>query len=395
MKTKLIPVVLAAAVCLGLFAGCQSSTLRSFSEDAAAEPSPATTDTASTAKDYTPAYAAYDPDEVMLSVDGIDVTWGELFYWYEYDVSNMESYYGDITDWDAESGVAEGKTNREYVMENALDTVKHYCALESKAKDLGISLSEEDKATLETIWQNNVTSYGNGDEAAFIEYLEKNFLTKNIYDHINEVSMLYDLVLKNKYGANGEKLSEAEVVQKAADLGYVRAKHILISTKDDADTTLTGDALTEKKTTADNILKELKSITDKQALAARFDELLAEYGEDTGATYYPDGYTFMEGSNSFDSTFEEATTSLGENALSDVVQTDFGFHIILRLPLKATAVVEYTSESEQATLAYYVSQALFGAETDKWTDESKVEYTKTYNDMDIATVFAKSTRTAS
>jgi len=395
MKTKLIPIVLAAAVCLGLFAGCQSSALRSYSEDTAAEASPQATDATSTTKDYTPAYTSYDPDEVMLTVNGIDVTWGELFYWYEYDVSNMENYYGDITDWDAECSFAEGKTNREYVMENALDTVKHYCALESKAKDLGITLSDENKATLETIWQNNVTSYGNGDEATFIAYLEKNFLTKSLYDHINEVSMLYDLVLENLFGANGEKLSENEVVQKATDLGYVRAKHILISTKDDAGTALTGDALAEKKTTADNILKELKAITDKDKLVTRFDELMAEYGQDTGTTYYPDGYTFIEGSNNLDSTFEAAATALDEYEISDVVQTDFGYHIILRLPLKATAVVEYTSETEQTTLAYYVAQSLFGSETDNWAEESKVEYTKTYNDLDIAAVFAKATRSAS
>lgn len=396
MKTKLIPFVLAVSVCLGLFAGCQSSELRSYSDEASTEDAGTeATDTTETTKDYTPAYEAYDPDEVMLTVNGIDVTWAELFYWYEYDVSSIESYYGDITDWDADCSFAEGKTNREYVMETALDTVKHYCALESKAKDMGIELTEQDEADLQTTWQNNVDSYGNGDEATFIEYLKKAFLTKDLYDHINKVSKLYERLLEETYGANGEKLGEDEVVSKAGELGYVRAKHILLSTVDDSKAVLPDDQIAEKKATAESLLAELKGITDKTKLEARFDELVKEYSEDPGAAYYTDGYTFQPGAGSMDTTFETAVTGLGEYEISDIVETDFGYHIILRLPLKSTAAVEYTSETESTPLSYYVAQDLFGTETDTWAEESTVEYSKTYEKMDIGEVFSKATKTSS
>ena len=396
MKTKLIPFVLAVSVCLGLFAGCQSSELHSYSEEATTDTAGTeAADTTETAKDYTPAYEAYDPDEVMLTVNGIDVTWGELFYWYEYDVSSIENYYGDITDWDAECSFAEGKTNREYVMETALDTVKHYCALESKAKELGVELTEQDEADLQTTWQNNVDSYGNGDEATFIEYLEKAFLTKDLYDHINKVSKLYERLLDEKYGVNGVKLGEDEVVSKAEELGYVRAKHILLSTVDDSKAALPDDQIAEKKATAESLLAELKGITDKTKLEARFDELVAEYSEDPGADYYTDGYTFQSGAGTMDTTFETAVLGLGEYEISEVVESDYGYHIILRLPLKSTAAVEYTSETESTPLSYYVAQNLFGAETDSWAEASTVEYTKTYEKMDIGEVFSKATRTSS
>ena len=395
MKIKLLTIVLAITVCLGLFAGCQSSELGSYAEDAAAaSPSSEASDTAQTTKDYKPAYEAYKPDEVMLSVNGIDVTWGELFYWYVYDVSNMENNFGDITDWDAECSFAEGKTNREYVMENALDTVKHYCALQSKAQDTGLELSEADKAELQTVWENNVTSYGNGDEATFIEYLEKAFLSKALYDHINEVSMLYERMQENMFGANGEKISEADVLQKAEDMGYVRAKHILISSKDDSGAALPDDQLAANKATAESIINELKGITDKTALEARFDELITEHSDDPGMTYYKDGYTFVSGGGTYDSTFDAAVTALGEYEISGAVETDYGYHIILRLPLKAAAAVEYTSETEMTTLANKVSQEMFTAETDNWAKESTVEFTKTYKKMDIADVFSKAVRTA-
>lgn len=34
-----------------------------------------------------------------------------------------------------------------------------------------------------------------------------------------------------------------------------------------------------------------------------------------------------------DKTFEDAVDALGENEISGVVKTDFGYHVILRLPL--------------------------------------------------------------
>ncbi|MEA4894650.1 MAG: peptidylprolyl isomerase [Oscillospiraceae bacterium] len=392
MKTKLVPFVLAATLCLGLFAGCQSSKIGSLSEDAAsASPSPSD-DTSQTTKDYTPCYETYSPDEVMLTVNGIDVTWSELFYWYEFDVSNIENQTGDITDWDADCSFASGKTNREYVMENAIDTIKHYCALQSKANDMGVTLTEEDKAALQTTWQNNVNSYGNGDEAAFIEYLKKAFLTKDLFNHLSEANKLYERLLENMFGAKGEKLGTDEVVQKADEMKYVRVKHILLSTIDDTGTALPDDQIAEKKATADKVLEELQGITDKTKLEARFDELITQYGEDPGTQYYTEGYTFQSGAGTMDSTFEDAATALGEYELSDVVKTDFGYHIILRLPLKADAAVEYTSETEMTPLSYYVAQEMFSAEADNWADESKVETTKTYDELDIADVFSKATR---
>ena len=390
MKSKLVPLFLAATVCFGLLTGCQSSKLHSLSEDLAKEStSPDATQNTQTTKDYTPCYQSYDMDEVMLSVNGIDVTWDELFYWYVNDVTNIESYFGDITDWDAQCGLDAEKTNREFVMNDALDILKQYCAIESKAKDMGVVLTDEDKATLKTDWENNIQSYGNGDEAAFIEYLRKLYLSKGMYDKINEVNLLYNRLFETMFGGNGEKLSENDVVEKASDMGYIRVKNILIMTKDDTNTTLPADQLKEKKTTAEKILNELKGITDKTALEKRFDELMAQYGEDPGMEYNTDGYTFLPGNGIMIENFEKAATDLDEYGISEIVETDYGYHIIMRLPLRASATALYSSDSSQKTLAYYVAQDMMGSQTKNWANESKVEFTKTYEDMDIKNVFSK------
>lgn len=396
MKTKLLSFVLTGTVCLSLFAGCQSSKLGSYSADAAkASPSPSAEETTASTKDFTPCYESYKPDEVMLTVNGIDVTWDYLFYWYANMVSSLESYYGDISDWDAVCSASEdGKSYRDFVTETVLKTIEYYCAIDSKAKDMGVELTEEDKASIQTQWQSSVDSYGNGDEAAFSEYLKKVYLTKDMFIHLGELTALHTRLFESMFGANGEKISKDEAVQKAKDMGYVRAKHILLSTMDDSGVALPDEQKAEKKATADKLLAELKGITDKTKLEARFDVLIKEYGEDPGMETFVDGYTYISGNQTMDPSFDTAVAELGEYKVSEIVETSFGYHIILRLPLKTTAVVYPTQSLEDGTaasLAYAAAKAMFGTESDNWAEESKVESSKLYDKMNIADVFSKAT----
>lgn len=400
---KTLALILAAMLCIGLFAACQSSTLEAYSgDDSTSEETDAsatdTTDTTDTTEaettDYTPCFESYDPDEVMMTINGLDVTWRELFYWYYYDVSSLEYYYGDITDWDDTSLFDGEQSYRDYVTTNALETVKHYCALESKAADMGIELTDEDRTTIDERWQSNVETYGGGDEDAFVEYLGTLFLDKDLYNHINEISALYDDMLEETYGADGSKLTEEEVLEKATDMGYSHAKHIYMSFYDDDSNELTDEEKAAKKAQLQTILDELKTITDPTALEAKIDEYTAEISEDPGKDYYPDGYTYLSGD--LDDTFEAAVAEIGENELyPEIVESSMGYHIIYRLPLSATAAVEASDEGTYYTLAYYVAQDMFEALADQWAEESEVEYTKAYEKMDISKVFAKADTSSS
>lgn len=89
---------------------------------------------------------------------------------------------------------------------------------------------------------------------------------------------------------------------------FVCAKHILV----------------EDKATADKVYKSAKSGKD-------FDKLIKEYGKDPGMEANPDGYVFTKGEMVEE--FEKATYDLKEGAISKPVQTQFGYHIIKRLPL--------------------------------------------------------------
>lgn len=388
MKAKIVALLILISIMAGIFAGCESSELREYPGEPEQSPGAADAPGENTKLDFTPVFEAYGPDTVMMTINGMDVTWRELFYWYYYEVSVFSSYVGGIPVWDDICFMDGTKTYEEYVKDTALETIKHYCALESKAADTGIELTDEDNAELESRWQSSVDSYGGGDEAAFREYLEQLFLSEDMFRHINTINVLYKRLQTETYGEKGEGLDEAEILEEAESQGYMRAKHILFSIKDDSGNALSDEEKAARRAEAEETLAELLAIEDPAALEARFDELIAEKSADGGSAYYPDGYTFLPGK--MVESFENTVKALEPGTMSpEIAESVHGYHIILRLPLSAQAVTEIANDGSGYTLAQIIAEDLFTSLTSAWAEESQVTFTREYEEMDFAAVFDK------
>ena len=136
--------------------------------------------------------------------------------------------------------------------------------------------------------------------------------------------------MESTYGAAGEKLSDEDVLAWANDNNYLHCKHILFLTKNDDGTDMTDEEKAEVRKEAETTLEELRALeSDREKLLERFDALMAD-ADDPGMTTFPDGYTFGEGQMVQE--FEDGTRALEEYALSDIVESSYGYHIILRLP---------------------------------------------------------------
>ena len=108
----------------------------------------------------------------------------------------------------------------------------------------------------------------------------------------------------------------------------------------------TGEALTdeqkaEKKALAEELVEKLNSYTGDD-IASYFAELADQYSEDPGRETYPTGYTFTTGSMVQE--FEDAAYALSEGEVSEVVESSFGYHILLRLPLDKSAAADEVRE---------------------------------------------------
>lgn len=78
------------------------------------------------------------------------------------------------------------------------------------------------------------------------------------------------------------------------------------------------------------VARELATeLLDRARSGENFDDLIMMYGEDPGMWDNPEGYSFTTGVMVPE--FEEATRDLAIGEISDLVQSGFGFHIIMRV----------------------------------------------------------------
>ena len=136
-----------------------------------------------------------------------------------------------------------------------------------------------------------------------------------------------------------------------------------------------------KQSRAGEIAKELQGIKDQAKLLKRFAELKEAECEDSGKTAYPDGYTFEPGTMVTE--FEEAVRGLDEYAVSDPVQTAYGYHVIMRLPLKGDAsLITLTGDSASARLS--LAQQMIGDDLAAFQAEHPAEIAESVADFELA-----------
>lgn len=199
--------------------------------------------------------------------------------------------------------------NAEESVLNALDYFVSFVPVANAAKENGFSLNESQKKELtDSVMNDKEEYYSLFLTAPLIKVLSDNLLAKSYMDSLVSEYEISDDYLNQIYSDT-----------------YVRAKHILILTEDPQ----TGEALSEKEKA--QAKKEIEDIAKKIKNGDDFDALMNEYGQDPGIEYYPDGYVFTYGEMVKE--FEDAAFALKDGEISDIVESDFGYHIIKKEPL--------------------------------------------------------------
>ena len=285
------------------------------------------------------------PDAIVASLNGNGASADLVAYWIGYDVSYLDSYMqyytGSSINWD--DTISDGMSVADYVKASVLSSVKQHLVLENLASKYGVTLTDEQEAAMAESDQSYIDQYGSED--AFEAEIAKLGMRRETYDRVARSNYLYQN-LYQLYNTEGSALyaSDEDLAVYAADQNYITADHILLSTKD----LTTGEALTdeqkaEKKALAEEIKQKLDACEgDIDELTALFQELADQYSEDPGRETYPTGYTFTTGSMVQE--FEDAAYALSEGEVSEVVESSFGYHILLRLPLDKSAAADEVRE---------------------------------------------------
>lgn len=337
----------------------------------------------SSAIDFDALYALHDGAEIVMTADGEEISWDEYFSWLKMNALQIESSlqsmaaYGMSSDWSdpVDASSTDGQTIAEYAVESAEDSIKQLLAIRGNAKALGFvededfeqALAEQRESDIQTVCGEGAT------EEDFLAALADAGMTPEVYDRICAANAAYSGAFTQVYGASGELVSDADALKYLTDEGYIYANHILLMTIDSS----TGEELdeaaaAEKKAKADEIYAELSAIEDTDALVARFKELKDELCEDTGKATYPDGYVFTSGTMVTE--FEDACAALGDYGLSEPVKSDYGYHIILRLPLDPDAVMGVGSDGTTVTARYAFAATDYGDKLSAYLDGIEVSY---------------------
>ncbi len=338
-------------------------------------------------------------EDTVMTVNGTAVGFDEYMAGLNQAVSELEdlyqSYSGTSVDWDGKFMFDDSITNLEWCLKRAAQQAARYRVVEAKANELGLTLTEDQQSDIdeqiESIKEQYITSDDDSDtqlQAFFASY----GYTEDSYRERCRLNYLYTNLFTELYGDQGSKLSDEKVQAYAKENDYITSAHILFLTTETVtaeDGTTSSQAISdeqkaEKKAKAEELCAELKAITDDTERWTRFKELMNEYSEDTGLAQFPEGYCFTTGTMVDE--YDDTSRALEEYQVSDVVESKFGYHIIMRLPTKGTDLVSYSNGYQQSVvpLTYLAAPVEFDADVADWASSATIKYTKLYDSIDFS-----------
>lgn len=356
MKQRLLALLLAAGLVLSM-AACGDPASDSSSAPSA-DPSSTSSEeiVADLTQDLLPFAAGMEASDTALTVNGQEVPADLFLYWLVLNCAYFQQNYG--LPLDGSYGNA--------VLQDSLTMTAYYVIMEQKVLEEGCPLTDEQRSEIQA------EMVADGQETYDNRKLLFN-LTDETMEFIYSVSDYYDNLLHTLTSAPTQDELNQYVYQ---------AKHILLLTVDMDGTptvqdgayvypSLDEETIAEKKALADDLLAQLRSSDDPEAL---FDELMNEYSEDTGLESNPDGYTTTVGQ--MVPAFEETALSLEFGEISDVVESSYGYHIILR-----GEVEDLDSYADQ------YRQSLLDARIDQWLEDAEVTPVETIENLDVANFY--------
>lgn len=363
---KIISMLLAAVMVLSLLAGCGGT------EEAGQEGSKIVP---TLFQDIT----GIPHDKIVMTVGETQVPAELYFYWVCYVCSSLEynilseysnyGMYGSCidretmtVDWDSNYA---NMPLMEYALAQAEETIKYYMSIEELAAEKNAGLNTANQVDMENNFRKAVEEMGGGD--AFANYLKMLGISRENFDRISAASFLYMNLLDLVFQEGSDLYLKDEDYNTYATY----ADHILIATQNMQNgEQLTQQKMVEKYQLADELLQQIRAAEDP---VAKFAEIADEYSEDPGREQNPTGYIYTAGAMVPE--FEEAAAMLKPGEISEPVQSDYGWHIILRRDLLAALKTDESKKVEVARA--YLDQLLV-----RKRSTSEVVYDSCLEDVD-------------
>lgn len=236
---------------------------------------------------------------------------------YEYElyqnntISDLKAF-----DWNAVNEET-GLKNAEIAKGEAVKSVSSVLAVIAEAEKRGIALTEDEEKEISDWIEQVKTSYGDNLE---------NALMQSGYDSVEQLAEMQKLqtLYQKAYTAFGEDpiayVKQFKNYEKSLSSDKITVLHVLVKFPDGVTNESAEEEKAETKKKAEEVLAKAKAGED-------FSSLIDTYNEDPGLGKY--GYTFAN-DGSMVQEFADAAFALEIDGISDIVETNYGYHIIKR-----------------------------------------------------------------
>jgi len=326
--------------------------------------------------DFGAAIASFHPDTIMIKADGLVLTWAEFYVFLFGTVSSVLHSFGEF-DWDEKY---DNETFADLVLEISTEEAKNFMINRYGIQNSGLVLSSADLVEFNNSLNNIIENYGGRD--SFEEFLPNNagFLNLDVFTELFKTEFTFEKLIDVLYSADSATgLSDEKVAEFAAENDFMMAMHILRLKSDDPE----ADPYKE----AEEILKQLNAQLGSDNFEEFFFDLMHEQSEDYGGLMSsPNGYLFLH--EDMVREFSDTTAALEIGELSGIVETVYGYHIILRIPIDYDAVPSGLSrQGISQTLREVVARSDFEVLHSQWRESLNFEFTADYLSIDLAKIF--------
>ena len=352
MKKRITSLILAAGMTVSL-AACSTPAA-----DPTDSPAPSEEIVADLSRDILDFSAGMKAGDTMLTVNGEPIPADLYLYFLAVNCAYLtQMYQADVSDY------------VDQLKEDSKTVTAYYKLLEMKCQELGCPLTDAQQTELkETLMAQGQEDY---EQRKTI-----NGLSDETMEFVYAINYFYDNVLNATIGTPTDDQLNSYVYQ---------TRHILLKTVDTTatptlqeDGTYTYPALddatvAEKRALAEDILSQLNASDDPSTL---FDELMNEYSEDEGLESSPEGYTATLGQ--MVSPYEKAALALSFGQVSGIVESEYGYHIIIRDQVKDLS--GYADKWREYQM---------GQQVDQWMADADIQTTEALDNLDVADFYAK------
>ncbi|MBE6949403.1 MAG: hypothetical protein E7456_06110 [Ruminococcaceae bacterium] len=330
---RIIALILCVAMMMCLLASCKEEVVEN-------EPEEETEETEET-NDFTTLYEYIEPDEPVMKIGDVEISWGVLYYYFYQEASTLYAYNGEIYDWTAI--YQDGMTYIEYCVNEAIyNNLRRIAGIEHFAKEYNVELTAEQKQTILEDKQADLELFET--EEAMKEYMSQVYLDEETVMYLAEIEVLYENVMHEMVGENGEKLT-FEQIKKLADTAYKSIKFVAID-KDSE------NALENAKIA----LSDMKFAGNKEA---KLEELIDRYCDPEMAEEYKTGYVFTRGYFD-DDAVEQAVREMEIGDLYDtVVEGEDYYYVLLRTEVDPEAYPYYGASETGVRWGEYTLRQLY------------------------------------